>query len=206
MTKIRLLLVDDHAMVRMGLASLLGTRREFEVVGDAEDGEAAIRKTARLAPDVVVMDLMMPKMDGAETTQRLLEKVPGAKVLILTTFGSANGIAHALDVGARGAILKSADLDELIGAIKAVARGERFVASELEQILSRDPPVPELSPRQAEILASITRGHSNAKIADELGISVPMVKEHLNVLFSKIGATNRAEAIAIALRKHLLKI
>ena len=206
MNKIRLLLVDDHAMVRMGLASLLSTRREFEVVGDAEDGEAAIRKTARLAPDVVVMDLMMPKMDGAETTQRLLEKVPGAKVLILTTFGSANGIAHALDVGARGAILKSADLDELIGAIKAVARGERFVASELEQILSRDPPVPELSPRQAEILASITRGHSNAKIADELGISVPMVKEHLNVLFSKIGATNRAEAIAIALRKHLLKI
>lgn len=206
MSKIRLLLVDDHAMIRMGLASLLGTRRELEVVGDAEDGESAIRKALKLKPDVVIMDLLMPGMDGAETTRRLLEKSPETKILILTTFGTADGIAHALEAGARGAILKSTGIAELVGAIRAVVSGKRYVSAEIEQILSKDPPVPVLSPRQAEILASVTQGLSNEAIAKQLGISLPMVKEHLNAIFSKIGAANRAEAVAIALRKHLLKI
>ena len=206
MTKTRILLVDDHAMIRMGLASLLNTRRELDVIGDAESGDAAIHKALKLRPDVIIMDLMMPEMDGVETTRRLLQKLPGAKILILTTFGMADGIAHALEVGAHGAILKSAGLLELVNAIHEVAEGRQSVSPEIEQILSKNPPVPSLSARQSEILESISRGHSNEMIAKELNISLPMVKEHLNALFTKIGAANRTEAVSIALRKHLLKI
>ena len=206
MTPIKILLIDDHAVMRKGLASLLGTRRELQVVGDADDGASGIRKALKLRPDIVIMDLMMPEMDGVETTRQLLARMPEAKVLILTTFGSADGIAHALASGAKGALMKTADLAELLDAIRAVSRGERSVSPEIEQILTDDPPVPELSPRQTDIMKSVIRGLTNEDIARQLNISLPMVKEHVNALFAKIGAANRAEAVAIALRKHLLKI
>lgn len=201
---IKVLIVDDHAILRMGLASLIESERDVCVAGDADDGETAIRKVLKLKPDVVVMDLMMPGMDGAETTRRLLEKMPEAKVLILTSFALADGLAHALEAGARGAVMKNADFAELLAAIRTVAAGGRAVSPEIERILAANPPVPALSPRQAEILASIVRGLSNADIALQLGISVDMVKEHANALFAKIGAANRTEAVAIALRRHLL--
>lgn len=206
MKPISVMLIDDHAIMRMGLASLLGTRREIKIVGDAGDGESGIRKALKLKPDVIIVDLMMPDMDGAETTRRLIEKMPDAKVLIFTTFGTADGIGHALNAGAKGALMKNAELPELISAIKKIASGEQVIAPEIAQILSQDPPVPELSSRQTQILESITRGLSNEEIAGQLGISLPMVKEHLNRVFTKIGATNRAEAVAIAMRKHLLKL
>ena len=204
--KIKVLLVDDHAVMRMGLAALLGTQRQIEIVGDTGDGASAIRKTLKLQPDVIIMDLMMPGMDGVETTRQLLEKKPDAKVLILTTFGSADGIAHALDAGAKGAITKTVDLKVLLAAIRAVAAGERYVEEDIERLIATDPPVTDLSPRQQDILAGITRGLSNDDIAQLLGISVQRVKDHTNVIFQKIGAANRAEAVAIALRKHLLKV
>ena len=206
MTPIKILLIDDHSVMRMGLAALLGTQKDLQIVGDAGDGETGIRKALKLRPDVVIMDLMMPVMDGVATTRELLAKMPEAKVLILTTFGSSDGIAHALESGAKGAIMKTADLAELLDAIRAVARGERSVAPEIEQILTEDPPVPELSPRQTDIMKSVIRGLTNEDIAKQLGISLPMVKEHVKALFAKIGAANRTEAVAIALRKHLLKI
>ena len=152
------------------------------------------------------MDLMMPEMDGTEATRMLLQKLPETKVLIFTTFGTADGIGHALEAGASGAVNKNVDLSELVAAIKTIANGGRVLSPEIEQILSEHPPLPELSTRQAEILHSITRGLSNDDIARQLGISVPMVKEHVNAIFAKLGAANRAEAVAIALRKHLLKI
>ena len=206
MTPIKILLVDDHAVMRKGLASLLGTRKELQVVGDADDGASGIRMALKLKPDVVIMDLMMPEMDGVETTRQLLARMPNAKVLILTSFGSADGIAHALASGAKGALMKTADLAELLDAIRAVSRGERSVSPEIEQILTDDPPVPELSPRQTDIMKSVIRGLTNEDIARQLNISLPMVKEHVKALFTKIGAANRTEAVAIALRKHLLKI
>ena len=203
---IKVLLVDDHAVMRMGLAALLGTQKQIEIVGDTGDGASAIRKAQKLQPDVVIMDLMMPVMDGVETTRQLLEKQPDAKVLILTTFGTADGIAHALAAGAKGAITKTVDLKELLAAIRAVASGRRYVEEDIERLIATDPPVTDLSPRQQDILAGLTRGLSNEDIARMLDISVQRVKDHTNIIFHKIGAANRAEAVAIALRKHLLKI
>jgi NarL family two-component system response regulator LiaR len=201
-----ILLVDDHAVMRMGLVSLLETCRDVEVIGDTGDGESAIRKALKLRPDVVIMDLMMPEMDGVETTRRLLEKWPEANVLVLTTFATSDGISRALEAGAKGAILKNSDLKGLRAAIHDVAEGKRHCSAEVEQIMTDDPPIPELSLRQQEILNSIVRGLSNPDIARQLGISLPMVKEHLTSLFAKLGVSNRTEAVALALRKQLLKI
>jgi NarL family two-component system response regulator LiaR len=201
-----ILLVDDHAVMRMGLVSLLETCRDVEVIGDTGDGESAIRKALKLRPDVVIMDLMMPEMDGVETTRRLLEKWPEANVLVLTTFATSDGISRALEAGAKGAILKNSDLKGLRAAIHDVAEGKRHCSAEVEQIMTDDPPIPELSLRQLEILNSIVRGLSNPDIARQLGISLPMVKEHLTSLFAKLGVANRTEAVALALRKQLLKI
>lgn len=206
MTSIRVLIVDDHAILRMGLASLLSSKSEIEVVGDASDGPTGIRKALKLKPDVVIMDLMMPAMDGIEATKELLAKAPESKILILTTFGTSNGINDALEAGAMGAVMKNCDFSELADAIRAVASGKRYVAADVERILVADPPVAALSPRQMEILQSIVRGLSNPEIAKQLGISVDMVKEHVESLFQKIGAANRTEAVAIAFRKHLLKL
>ena len=205
MKKIKVLLIDDHAILRMGLASLLGTQRDIEVVGDADNGKTGINKALKLRPDVVIVDLLMPGMDGCETTRHLREQLPGTNVLILTSFGTADGIAHALEAGACGAIMKNAKLPDLIAALRKVALGRRAVSDEIEQMLTDSPPVPELSPRQSEILALVVNGLSNAEIATRLNVSTPMVRDHLRAIFAKLGAANRAEAVAIALCKHLLK-
>ena len=206
MKRISVLIIDDHAILRMGLASLLNAKKDIEVVGDAASGATGIKKALKLQPDVVIMDLMMPGMDGIETTAQLIAKAPSSRILILTTFGTSDGISHALRAGAKGAVMKNCDFNELVTAIRTVATGKEYLSSEVERIMSKDPPVVPLSPRQEEILQSIIRGLSNPDIAKQLGISLDMVKEHIVTLFQKIGAANRSEAVAIALRKHLLKI
>ena len=206
MNKTTVLIIDDHAILRMGLASLLNAKSGIEVVGDAANGKTGIQKALKLRPDVVIMDLMMPGMDGTETTRQLLARAPDSKVLILTTFGTSDGITHALEAGAKGAIMKNCDFSELVTAIRTVAKGEEYLSPEVKRIISQDPPIAPLSPRQAEILQSIVRGLSNPDIAKQLGISLDMVKEHTEALFQKLGVANRPEAVAIALRKHLLKI
>ncbi len=203
--KIKVLIVDDHAILRMGLTALLNSKKDIEVVGDAANGQSGISKALRLKPDVVIMDLAMPDMDGAETTRQLLAKVPDAKVMILTTFGTADGISHALDAGALGAVMKNVEFTELVDAIRTIAGGGRYVSPEIGRILEADPPIPALSPRQAEILSSLVRGLSNIDIASQLGISLDMVKEHTTSLFAKLGVANRTEAVAIAMRKHLVR-
>ena len=206
MNKTSVLIIDDHAILRMGLSSLLNAKNDIEVIGDAANGKVGIQKALKLKPDVVIMDLMMPGMDGAETTRQLLARNPDGKVLILTTFGTSDGIAHALEAGAKGAVMKNCDFGELVMAIRSVARCSRYVSPEIERIIAKDPPIAPLSPRQKEILESIIRGLSNPDIAKQLGISLDMVKEHTEALFQKLGVANRPEAVAIALRKHLLKI
>ena len=200
----RVLIVDDHSILRMGLASLIGTRKDIEVAGDADGGPAALKKFMQLKPDVVIMDLVMPGMDGIETTREIVSHQPDAKILILTTFGTSDKIAAALRAGALGAIMKSAAFPDLVKAIKTTARGERDIADEIERIMEDDPPVQELSQRQLQILEQMVRGLSNHDISVSLGISLDMVKEHATSLFAKIGAANRTEAVAIALRKQLV--
>ena len=206
MKKTRLLIVDDHAIFRRGLASLLNTVKEFCVVGEAEDGEMAINRINELKPDIVIMDLMMPVKDGAAATVEILQKHPGTKILILTTFGSFNGLATALKAGAAGALLKNVDNDDLVKALQDIAAGKVIIAPEIRQMLKEDPPTPELSKRQQEILDLLVKGHTNGEIAVELSLQEDSIKKVVNAIFEKIGARNRAEAVAIALRKHLLKI
>ncbi len=203
--KIKVLIADDHAIVRNGLVSLLGTKRDIVVVGEAKDGEEAIQKAVKLAPDVIIMDLMMPKKDGVAATVEIHRLLPETKIMILTSYGTSDGIAHALNAGASGALMKSTEFAEFVSAIHAIAAGERVVAPEIERQLAEDPPVRELTPRQAEILHSITRGLTNADISKQLGIREDSVKEHVNAIFIKLGAANRSEAITIAMRKYLLK-
>ena len=206
MGKIRILVADDHAIVRVGLVTLLGRVPDFEIVGEAGNGAVAVSKALKLAPDVVVLDLVMPKMDGVEATAALHEKLPDAKVLILTSFGTSEDLSRALAAGAVGAILKNAANSELVSAIRRVAAGKRTVSPEIENMLANDPPVPELSPRQRDILESIMRGLTNNQIAMQFEISPESVKTHIAKLFEKIGAASRSEAVSIALRKQLLKI
>ena len=206
MNGISILVADDHAIVRMGISSLLSMERDLALVGEATNGKDAVAEAMRLRPDVVVMDLMMPKMDGVEATAELHAKLPEAKVLLITTYGTSDGIAHALDSGASGAILKSAADTELIPAIRKIASGGTYVSAEIKRQLKSDPPIPDLTPRQLEILESMIRGLTNRDIARELGIRQDGVNEHVNAILQKIGAANRTEAVAIALRKHLLKI
>ena len=204
MKKIKVLIADDHAIVRTGLMSLLGTQRDFTVVGEADDGESAVALARRLNPDVIIMDYRMPKMDGATATAEILSAQPEIKVLILTSYGEAEGIARALRSGAAGALMKTDNNDELIAAIRKLTDGQRVVSPEIERLLSETPSAQELTDRQLQILELVTRGLSNRDIADLLGIREDSVKKHANAIFAKIGAANRVEATAIALRKQLL--
>ena len=152
------------------------------------------------------MDLMMPKIDGIEATRRILANCRRTKVLILTSHAISDSIAKALAAGASGAVLKSAENKELVSAIRAIASGDSFVSAEIQGLMDTDPPVTGLTGRQSEVLQSLTLGLTNKDIAVQLGISIRSVEEHVNNILEKIGAANRAEAVGIALRKHLVKI
>ena len=206
MKKIKILIVDDHAVVRMGLASLFSAKPDFEVVGQAKNGEAAVRDTKRLSPDVIVMDLMMPGKDGIDATRAIRASVPNAKILVLTSCTASDSISSALDAGAQGAIMKSAENTELIAAIRKIASGANYISPEVKTLMENDPPVTGLTGRQTEIVQSLTRGLTNKDIAEQLGLSIRSVEDHVDRILERIGAANRAEAVAIALRKHLLKI
>ena len=204
MKPVKVLIADDHALLRIGLKSIIDNDKELSFAGDATNGMEAVEKCRKLHPDVVVMDLVMPRQDGVEATRRILSENPQTKILILTSFAEADGIAHALESGAKGALLKTDDSDEILNAIKTVAAGGTKVSPEIMRILSESPAIPNLSERQREILFALCRGLSNPDISTQLDISLETVKQHLNNLFAKIGAANRTEAVAIAMRKHLL--
>ena len=206
MNKTSVLIVDDHSIVRLGLSSLLGTTDAFTVVGQADNGQAAVTLAKRLHPKIIIMDLMMPHKDGATATAEILQDAPSCKIVILTTFGSFNGVAQALKAGASGALLKNVDNDTFIDALVRISRGERVIAPEISAMLRDTPPIPELSQRQKEFLQLLVQGLTNCEIANQLSLQEDSVKKLANQTFDKIGARNRTEAVAIALRKHLLKI
>ena len=151
MNKIRILIADDHKIVRMGLKALISSENDMDVVGEADDGAVAVSEAVRLAPDVVVMDLMMPVMDGEAAIAELRKKCPSAKTIVLTSFNSSDRIVKALECGAIGAVLKTSDDDTLLKAIRAVHQGEKFVSPEIKRLMSIDPPVQKLTPRQPHV-------------------------------------------------------
>ena len=206
MKKIKVLIADDHEITRVGLATMLETDAAIKVVAEAADGAEAVQKTIQLHPDVVVMDLMMPEMDGSEATMKIKTAAPETNILLLTTFGTSDGIAHALNAGAEGALLKSAASIDILKAVKRIAEGAHVVSDEVRELIVKAPPLPELTERQRQILKSITEGLTNYAIATRLGISEDGVKRHVNAIFLKLGVESRAEAVSVAFRKHLLKM
>ena len=202
----RVLIADDHVFLRMGLVTLFENTPGFAIAGEADDGDQAVRQTLRLKPDIVIMDLSMPAKDGIEATREIKSAAPETKILVLTTFATSDSISKVLAAGANGVILKNSPRDQLLALLQRVLAGEVALSDDVRAVLQNDPPVAALSSRQREILDMIVRGLSNHDMADLLGISVTVVKEHITSLYAKLGAANRTEAVAIALRKHLLKI
>jgi len=205
MKKTSVLLVDDHALMRMGIRSLVELQPDMEIAGECDDGTSAIQLALGLSPDVIIMDLMMPNLGGADATNRIKESLPDAKIIILSSFGTSAEMSRAISFGADGAVLKESPITDLLSAIRTVAAGGKAIDKQIE-LFSQVSDCPTFTTRQEAVLDSITRGLSNDDIATQLGISKPRVKQHLNEIYEKLGAANRTEAVAIALRMHLLKI
>ena len=206
MSKISILIADDHKIVRMGLKSMFAAEKDLVVVGESDDGELTVHKALQLSPDIIIMDLMMPKMDGVAATAEIHAKLPKTRIVVLTSYSTSDTIAAALAAGAAGAIMNSADDSTLLTAVRTVAAGKTFISPEVKGLLAFDPPAPTLSPRQQEVLVSLAKGFNNTEIANQLGISKTVAKEHVETLLVKLDAANRTEAVAIALRKQLVKI
>ncbi len=201
---IRVLIADDHPLARAGLEHLLGALDDITVVGVASGGAEAVRLAAEHAPDVVLMDLEMPGMDGIETTQAVRARQPRAAVVVLTSFSDRERILAALDAGAVGYLLKDADPDELARAIRAAARGEAPLHPlAARELLDRHRAGPQLTDREHEILALVAQGLPNKLIARRLAISERTVKGHLTRVFERIGVTDRTQA-ALWARDHRL--
>ena len=205
MKRIRILVADDHALLRRGLVTLLDYQKDLAVVGEAANGRETVKKAAELKPDVVILDLSMPLMDGVEVTQKIRETQSETRILILTSFGTSVDVARAVRSGASGALVKDSDDDELLSAIRTVAGGGTAFSPEIKALLN-EPLPPELTDRQKEVLKGIVNGLASDAIASRLGISTDAVNQHINAVRAKLGAANRSEAVAIALRKQLLKI
>jgi len=206
---IRVLVVDDHPVVRAGMVALLGELDDIEVVGEAGNGAEALALTPRLSPDVVLMDLRMPVMDGAEATARLREQPDPPQVLVLTTYDTDADIVRAVESGARGYLLKDTPPAVLADAIRRAALGETVLASPVAARLAerlRAPARPELTPRELEVLRAVARGLSNAEVGRELYIGEATVKTHLLRIFAKLEVTDRTAAVTAAYGQGLISL
>jgi DNA-binding NarL/FixJ family response regulator len=202
---IRLLIAEDHAMVRAGLTELLANRDDVEVVGEATNGAEAVERAAELTPDVILMDLSMPELDGIEATRKISETVPNARVVVLTSFSDRERILEALDAGAVGYLLKDLEPEELHRGILAAARGESPLAPKAAHAVisaraEARPGVVELTDREREVLSLVSEGLPNKLIARRLEISEKTVKAHLTRVFQTIGVTDRTQAALWAQR------
>jgi len=201
---IRLLVVDDHHVVRSGLAASLGLEDDLTVVAEAGNGDDAVAQYRERQPDVVLMDLRLPGADGIAATGALRSEWPDARVLMFTTFDSEEDIYRAMRAGARGYLLKSAPREELLAAIRAVAAGERHLPPALAQRLAGRISTPDVSEREREVLQLMARGKANKEIAAALGIAEETVKRHASNLFVKMGVADRAQATSEGIRRGLI--
>ena len=204
---IRVLVADDHPIVRSGIVGLLGTAADVEVVGEASTGLEAVELALRLEPDLVLMDLRMPGLDGDAATAQILAERPGIRVLVLTTYESDESILRAIEAGASGYLLKAAPQDELLAGIRSVARGEVALAPRIAALLvgrMQRPAAPTLSPRETEVLALVSQGLSNPAIASRLFLGEATVKTHLLHVFEKLDVSDRTRAVTKAMELGLL--
>lgn len=204
----RVLVVDDHRVVRAGLETLLATSPDLEVVGSAADGAQAVLLASSTNPDVVLMDLSMPVVDGVEATRQIIAANPATRVVVLTSFSDRERILDAIDAGASGYLLKDTEPDQLLAAIRAAARGEaplhpKAARAVLDARGHRRPPL-ELTPRERDVLVLVGRGLLNKQIARRLGIAEKTVKTHLTSIFQRLGVTDRTQAALWAERNGLL--
>jgi DNA-binding NarL/FixJ family response regulator len=211
---IRILIVDDHPVVREGLAGMISTQSDMRVVGEAGNGVEALRLAQSLTPDLILMDLQMPNLDGAAAIRQIRKEQPDCRILVLTAFDSDERILHSIEAGAQGYLLKGVPRDELFRAIRVVAEGGSLLQpsvaakllSRVGQMLKQEETAEHLTDREMEVLRLLARGNRNKEIAEALIISERTVKFHVGVIFQKLGVTNRAEAVSKAIQTGLVKL
>jgi len=204
---IRVLVVDDHPVVRSGLVGMLDVEDDLEVVGEAGDGEEAVARVLALRPDVVLMDLRMPRLDGATATERILAASPATRVLVLTTYSTDTDIVRAVEAGATGYLLKDTPRAQLVDAVRAASRGETVLAPPVAARLvsrMRAPAVDVLTPREVQVLAAVAQGLSNGEVGQALFIGEATVKTHLLRIFAKLGVDDRTRAVTVAMERGIL--
>lgn len=208
MENIKVILVDDHEMVRLGLKSFLNLQADIEVVGEASNGREGIELALALKPDVVVMDLVMPEMDGVEATLALLKQWKEAKILVLTSYLDNEKIYPVIEAGAKGYMLKTSSAAEILHSIKKVAKGQLAIETEVDQKIKYHDEHPELhdvlTTRERDVLKLLTKGYDNQTIADELFISLKTVKTHVSNILAKLEVEDRTQAVVYAFRHNLV--
>ena len=202
----RVLVVDDHALLRTGVANIINQEADLEVVAEAADGEAAVIAYQQHRPDVTLMDLRMPGMEGVEAVRRIRQFDPQARVVVLTTYDADEDIARALEAGAKAYILKDIAADALVTCIRQVLEGRTYLAPAAAAKLAERVTQVQLTPRELTALRLMVDGQSNKEIAQSLGISERTVKTHIGHLFEKLGVTSRTEAMRVATRRGLVRL
>jgi DNA-binding NarL/FixJ family response regulator len=203
---IRVLCVDDHPLVRKGIASILANEADMELVGEANNGREAVEMFRQFKPDVVLMDLRMPDLDGTSATRMIRQEVPEAKIIALTSYDGDQDIYRALEAGVRGYILKEMVHTEVVRAIRTVHSGKRLMPQEVAERLSEYFPQVALTPREVEVLGLVAKGMANKEIATKLGTASGTVKMHIQNILAKLGAADRTHAVTIAMERGILHL